>query len=420
MFSDWKRRTVTFLKGMVMGTSDVIPGVSGGTMALILGIYERLVGAIERINLDWFRKLFDLVVGPDGDQRRRDLIRDLQLPFLVPLGAGILSAIVLGSQFIPGLLSNYPEIIRGFFFGLILASLWIPLDHVSTTSVGQVLMVVVILVGGTFLGYYVTDPSRRLLPDKTWVTVESGGEQFEDILRRGASSLPAYKAFWSKQNRSFRQFLKRNRPELYQRLRQNRETRLSGEAGSRKEVLKARSKPYKQITVPEGITVRVPRLRLGFTFFAGFTAICAMILPGISGSYILLIFGAYFFVLNILKGFLAGLLQFQFLGLHALYLSLFVTGTVAGLGVFSRLLGYLLDHWKSLTMALLSGLMAGCLRGVWPFRQVTENTIVNVGPPGFSNLTIAVTISVLVGVGVMVSLFLFGAVYAEEDDEQTL
>jgi len=389
-----------FFKGMIMGTADVIPGVSGGTMALILGIYEQLIDAIRSVNLRWFVKIVGLI-NPfsDPEQTFRQRIRSLRLDFLIPLGAGILLAILIGSQTLPPLIANYPSLVRAFFFGLILSGLWVPLRWVDFDRGWNLILVFALLIGGSVLGFYLTDPAHTVVPEKQWNQVSSSGETFEQLLRKQASALPAEQVFWASENQPFRQWLKTNVPGEFKELPRP----LSAMVTDRQR-LKSRSDPFQQIQVPEGVPVSVPRLRPEFTFLVGFIAICAMILPGISGSYILLILGGYFFVLNLVKGGIQQITGGAVPTLHLSYIGLFTLGAIAGLAVFTRILHRLLEWAPSITMAFLTGIMAGCLRGIWPFRIWDEGWI-NVMPPPTLITWFPVLICFTVGVFAMLVLY---------------
>ena len=114
------------LKGFCMGTADVVPGVSGGTMAFILGIYQQLIEAIKSFDLDWLQGLFRL--------QGRIIFKRPHFSFLIPLGIGIFSALIFFTRVIslPTLIVTHPEAIYGLFFGLILGSVWILVLHADT------------------------------------------------------------------------------------------------------------------------------------------------------------------------------------------------------------------------------------------------------------------------------------------------
>lgn len=252
-----------FAKGFCMGTADVVPGVSGGTMALVLGIYEELLRAIKSIDLRFFRMLATL--------QFKAAWQAIPLTFLVPLLSGILCAIFTLAKILSWLLANHPVGIWSFFFGLILAS--------------------ALLVG------------RRI---ERW----QGGA----ILGLVASMVGAY-----------------------------------GLVG----------------VVP----LATPDTPL-FLFFCGTIAICAMILPGISGSFILVLLGQYHTVLE---------------AVHQLDLStliVFGTGACTGLMLFVRILNWFLERYHTITLACLTGLMIGSLRKIWPWKAIDDarQSAVNVLP----------------------------------------
>lgn len=239
---------ILFLKGMVMGLASIIPSVSGGTMALITGIYEELIESIESFDP---AILIDLLVGRI-DQFREGL-EEVQYGFLVPVVIGIGVSLLIGSQFIGYLLDNYPPYVYSFFFGLILASAVLLYHEVPE------------LKGSAFL------------------------------------------------------------------------TTALGAAAS---------------VLVVGVSAGNVSHALPVIFLAGAIAICAMILPGISGALLLLLLGQYEYILDAvdrLPGSFHVLLVFGF-------------GAAVGIVAFSRVLSYALDRWRSETYGFLIGLMIGALR----------------------------------------------------------
>lgn len=234
-----------------MGGADVIPGVSGGTMALIVGVYEQLVGAISSaVSFGLALLRFDV----DG---MRTHWAAVPWSLVLPLAAGIGLAILLGARIIPGLMDTYPEQMRGLFLGLVGASLAIPalrIRRLTGRHVG-------IGVGCALVAFYLTG-----LP-----VLEVGDPGF---------------------------------------------------------------------------------LRV---FLSAAVAICAMILPGVSGAFLLEVLGIYTPTLAAVNG-----------G-DWLYVLTFMTGAAVGLGAFAKLLDWLLAHRHDATMAALVGLIAGALRSLWPY-----------------------------------------------------
>lgn len=240
------------LRGMCIGAADLVPGVSGGTMALILGIYKRLIGAIAH---------FDAALL--GHLRRLEIVaalRRIDILFLVPVGIGVLLALVIFSRVIPlsHLVTEFPEVMFGFFFGLIAASIVGLLSHVE--------------VGGA--------------PGLIWLAL---GAAFG----LAAATL---------------------------------------------------------------VPVQTPDAGW-FIFLAGMAAIAAMLVPGISGSFVLLILGKYTDAIDAL-----GRLDFSFL------LPL-IGGVVTGALVFSRAISWLLNRFYRSTMLTVIGILAGSLLAMWPFKD---------------------------------------------------
>ncbi|MEZ4459833.1 MAG: DUF368 domain-containing protein [bacterium] len=138
-----------------------------------------------------------------------------------------------------------------------------------------------------------------------------------------------------------------------------------------------------------------------FVFVAGVIAICAMILPGISGSYILLILGVYFFILNALKGFLSTLAHGELPLTQGSYVVVFVLGCAIGILSFARFLSYMLHNHAPGTLAVLVGLMLGCLRGIWPFRHSIDGVEANFIPASFDSSVGVALVCVLAGMAVV-------------------
>jgi putative membrane protein len=268
------------LRGLLMGAADVIPGVSGGTVALVVGIYERFVGSVSAGASALFRfARLDL----DGGRRRW---KDVEWTLVIPLGLGIVTALVIGSRIIPGLLEAYPSEMRAVFFGLILGSLAVPYRRMSGVETREIALIVVFaLIAFVLVGL-----------------------------------------------------------------------------------------PPREIAEPP----------LPLVFVLAAIAICAMILPGVSGAFMLLAFGIYRPTLEALSG------------LDLPYILVFVAGAGVGLGLFSQVLTWLLEHRHDVTMAALVGLMAGSLRALWPWLDEDRALL---APPDLTALALA---GVLAAVGVAV------------------
>jgi len=251
-----------FGRGFLMGGADIVPGVSGGTIALVLGIYERLVSAISRCD----RQLLALI----AERRWLAAAEHLDLRFLVGLGLGILSGAVSLASLVLTLLLDYRTYTLSVFFGLILASSWIVAKMVRPRGTGQIVSAGIIALAAAFF------------------------------------------AFWL-------------------------------------------------VGLPQGAM----HDSLGYYFLCGTVAICAMILPGISGSYILWLLGAYVTIAEIVHR----AVRFEVTSREWLILMVFLAGCAVGLICFSKLLRWLLVHAQSTTMAVLGGFMIGSLRLMWPFQH---------------------------------------------------
>ena len=250
-----KNRSILFLKGMAMGISDLIPGISGGTIALLLGIYKDFISSLKSINYKSFIYLIRLDF--------KKLNNQLNLCFLLPVFFGILISIFVFSSLISFLLLDYKFLLFSFFFGLIFFSSIRLVSNLKPSSTLDFLTVFVGLVIG--LSFFFV------------------------------SSISTSNSIFS-------------------------------------------------------------------IFLAGFIAISAMLLPGISGSYILLILGKYEFMLDSISSF------------NWINILIFSLGAIAGILSFSKMIHYLLKNYYRSTIFFLSGLMMGALNKVWPWQL--DNKIV--------------------------------------------
>lgn len=244
--------TIT-LKGMAMGAADVVPGVSGGTIAFITGIYQELISTISGVNLSLIP-----VWKEDGFKA---MWQKLNGGFIIALLTGILISILTLMRIVNYLLEDHPIHIWSFFFGLILASVWYVGKQIPKWDFK---LVIGILIGAGIAFYIVSLPPM----------VGTRGD-------------------W-------------------------------------------------------------------FLFLAGAIAICAMILPGISGAFILVLLGAYKPITEAAEAF-----DFKTLGIVAV-------GAVAGLLSFSRILKWLFEHYNNITLAVLTGFIAGSLNKIWPWKKTLE------------------------------------------------
>ncbi|MEZ4459834.1 MAG: DUF368 domain-containing protein [bacterium] len=191
-------RLVLFLKGIAMGTADVIPGVSGGTLALILGIYGELVDTIKGLRPHLLLHVLNWVKGgrtAEGWAAVKQEWHHLNLNFLLVLVSGIAAAIVLGSAIIPMLMENYPVAMRASFFGLIVASVVVPFRMISFEKTSTISLVAICMTLGVVFGFVVTNPGNSFDMATEWTTVESRGESLKDVTRRGPSGLSNEQVF---------------------------------------------------------------------------------------------------------------------------------------------------------------------------------------------------------------------------------
>lgn len=242
-----------FLRGVLMGAADIVPGVSGGTMAFITGIYDRLLGSLRAFDLAFLARLWRLDI--------RGAWQHVDGSFLLALLLGIATSILSLSRLISWVLETHPVPLWAFFFGLILASALVLLRQVERWTAPRMLC---LLAGGSAAAFIAYSPV---------VSMDFG---------------------------------------------------------------------------------------LAGVFLSGFLAICAMILPGISGSFILVLLGMYSPVLAAVNS------------LDFLFLVVFALGAGSGLLCFSRLLHWLLHRFHQATMALLTGFLFGSLAIVWPWKQVLD------------------------------------------------
>lgn len=275
-------------RGVAMGAADVVPGVSGGTMAFILGIYEELIDSIRVITSPETIKLLLTF-------KLKEAFQLIPWQFLLALGVGILLAIFSLARFLEWALQNYPVLLWAFFFGLVIASIITVVKRVKQWNVATISATVV----GAIVAYIVVG----LVPVQTPNT------------------------YW-------------------------------------------------------------------FLFLSGGIASCAMILPGISGSFILVLLGKYETVLSAVN--------------NRDFITLFfvAAGAVVGLATFAQILGWLFKRYHDLTVAVLIGLMVGSLRKIWPWKETTATVIdrhgdeipvaqINILPTWSSEVTFALILAVI-------------------------
>ncbi len=245
-------RLKLILKGFCVGSADVVPGVSGGTMAFILGIYPQLIDAIKSFDSEWLRMILSFNV--------KGMINRPHFGFLIPLGVGAVSALLFFTRIVslPTLIRTQPEIIYGLFFGLVLGSIVLLFRHLG---MHLLLSRSLFLLLGILFGGFVVTMVPASTPDDSW-----------------------------------------------------------------------------------------------FIFLCGAIAISAMILPGISGSFILLMLKKYAYIFNAIG-------HFDFSIIVP-----FVFGIITGIVLFSRVLSYLLKRFYQHTILFITGLLISSIYVIWPFQ----------------------------------------------------
>ena len=244
---------LVFFKGMAMGAGDVVPGVSGGTIAFITGIYEELIDSLRSINIKAVKVLFSQGIQPAW--------KHINGTFLLCLFAGILVSVFSLAKLIGFCLDQYPILVWSFFFGLVCASI----IYISRQIKQWALIEISILIIGTALALAVSYLKPAQLPSDWWIIM-----------------------------------------------------------------------------------------------LAGSIAICAMILPGISGAFILVLLGLYPVILGAITSF------------DVVLLGYFTIGCLCGLLVFSHVLSWLLHHYHDSTLALLNEVILGSLNLLWPWKKTVE------------------------------------------------
>lgn len=395
-----------------MGAADVVPGVSGGTMALILGLYPRLIDAIGNIGIGMLRRLrarsfwaltavglkdpARLRGSPEGTDAARFLL-------LASLAAGILPAIAAGSRFLPPLLGTYPAQMSGFFLGLVLASVAVPLRELERRGPSRWLLA---LAAAGVTAWFVGLP-------------EPSGGHARGTVTLALDPPPVVDVALTPGNLTLRAPDDGTRPDI----EYGPGTSVTVPAGTTSveiEVIArmagaAANVPPGSIREAEGpfefahvaqpadfANGRDPAL--GYVVLGGLLAISAMALPGISGAFVLLLLGLYHFMLFTLWTLIS------YRDPEALVLvGTFVASLAIGLLSVVRILKHLFTRWRDGTLAVLVGLMLGSLRKLWPFTHYSAEgrevlTWPTAGDPDTASIAIAfaaglIAVLVLDGVG---------------------
>lgn len=385
-----------------MGFADAIPGVSGGTMALILGVYERFVLALSAVLSP---SAVALLLRPS---RLRGSELAGHLIFLINLGVGILCGLLIGVLILPGLMAGWPEAMRGFFLGLVLASVVVPWSRISAHTNGLLVAFALTVVATWLLMGLRTATTdfatttvvlatadgqplaedRAFQPDAIRFVADTGQEKLRRELGFQPTAVLALKAGES-------------RWEIPAVAAQGGAAS-NLEAGALVQVVDTTARKHSGLP---NFTVTQPAAAAGgadpalwYVFLCGAVAICAMILPGVSGAFLLLALGLYGYVLHTLRALLH-------LDMSALpVIAIFMLGILCGLTFFSRFLRWLLARHHDAIMAVLAGLMVGSLRALWPFRSGVGHTARNSLPAGVDSTVILAIVTAIVGVVIVLVL----------------
>ena len=351
-----------YLKGIAMGGADIIPGVSGGTIALITGIYDRFISALSSFRAKHIVSLLKAILFFNKEKQKQGIEELKQIPwgFLLVLVTGIASGLLGMSFIIPGLMQNYPFAIFSIFFGLIAFSITIPYRMMNHNIASHAL----ILAFG--IGTFFLVGLSKVSGGQVKIT---GSDAQETTLRRADQK--GRFAFTNEDieklpNQFTLTYFSKHKEKLGEAKIEKQEGSLNVIANSFKDFELIVKKPGKQPKKKKSYAFKVilsklPNKALWFIAISGALAICAMILPGISGAYILVMLGQYTFTLHSLKRALKGSTE------DLKVVAIFVAGILAGILTFVRIFKYLLKNYHSQTMAALTGIITGSLRALWPF-----------------------------------------------------
>ncbi|MEE2788936.1 MAG: DUF368 domain-containing protein [Myxococcota bacterium] len=350
-----------FLRGMAMGAADVVPGVSGGTIAFITGIYARFINALKSLSPAFLGHLA-------RGQLKAALTAVLAMHWhvLIPVGLGVAVAIVGLSKLITGLMSDEPGSTYAFFFGLILASAWIPLARMRTRRPAHL----VALIGSAVAAWAIVG----LQPDGTAFQVAAQPKNASAVFYAGklrqAADIGTMAALRDAVAPQLPITVFDPKGILSTDAGQAVSHLITGQTITEKSALNAWLK-----TKPSLVVLEETRSPLWWVFLCGLIAISAMVLPGLSGSFLLLFLGQYHAVFSALHqclGHVMGWLGKDPKPLTALtdhawsadfiFCAVFGVGVLIGLAGFSRVVSWLFERSHDLTMAALTGLMIGALR----------------------------------------------------------
>lgn len=398
-----------------MGAADVVPGVSGGTIAFVLGIYEAFIGALRSINLRWLARLL-LWVGSGFKPKhlaaaRQDFL-SIHWGFLLPLVGGMGVAVVLASRAVPTLMENHPVQMRALFLGLVLASIAVPLKELGKIDLKKLAIALLVAASTWWMLGAKGSPPVRVSTEITSEATTLGA--FHSVHPSIDGPVEAYcPRADARDNAPLRASVEAMDPQRGALL--DTICKELQEAGENPEAVaavlrtrgmeKSATNPFVSAAIGDGIAVQIARPHPVVIFLAGALAISAMALPGISGSFVLLIIGLYTFVFASLRGAIAFLTGGAESAMPLLYTALFAAGVLFGIMGFSRVLALLFERYREATLLALIGVMVGSLRVLWPFQTgslhggPTQNVLPTAGDPIGSAVFLCI-----VGFGVVVGL----------------
>ncbi|MBR56844.1 MAG: hypothetical protein CMH54_02175 [Myxococcales bacterium] len=404
-----------------MGAADVIPGVSGGTMALITGIYRKLVFSIHCVGLGllksllsgaYWKGIWSILAGrvamDDIDQLRArpaGIDRDVQITaFLILVGVGIVVAGLTMVKILPGLLLDYPTYTKGFFFGLVLASALIPWSMIRTKHPRQLIAFAAVAIL-TFLLMGIRLDTSSMAKGQIYVQWNGPEESFQLSAEktRFAAAPP------TETDKRYEKLGVFFRPATDMKIERGQRTAIPVLAVRAGVDSNMEASTLVNVRGESHLTVEQPTPLVGgkdtplwYIFVVGVIAISAMILPGISGSFLLLMLGQYEYIL-----FRVHSLVYEKNTDSLPVILIFMAGLGIGILAFSRFLNWLLDRAHDMTMAGLTGLMIGSLRKIWPFRTTDGVVDTAVLPSEFTNQVAITGTWFLLGLAVIGALSFF-------------
>jgi len=320
-------RIATFFKGMGIGAANLVPGVSGGTLALILNVYEQLIEAIHNISLGTLWTILRLLTfKKTALEAFKEEMKRIDAGFIMIILLGVLASIFAFAGLMTYLISNYHDPINGFFFGLILLSILVPYAMIKKKDFKVWVTIFLAVVMIVFLSFLTTGEE----------TIEKEQAKIEMEETTGAES-----------------------------------------AGELESIVD-----------------------YAVLFLSGALAISAMALPGVSGSLIMLLMGKYFVLLQAVND------------RNLLILLVFVLGTLFGIILFTRVINFMLRKFHDVTMGFLTGLVAGSLWVIWPFKNTFTLTngekiyLSNKLPTDFGANEVLVLIAVVLGGGLVMGMMI--------------